>query len=212
MLLPYEHGAAGGDVHLPPAWPLEAAGVGVRVEAICNVTISILIEEGECHFLLEWPGEQLVYGATHDHNEEAHVGTLSKAVSIQANPGTHLVPVTGSVEGGRVEGQGDAFSCLLAPAFKLVHLPQKDPVVCGLLQQLYPQLLVQGAAQVAIHAVLQLHEAGSEGFNMLGGDGSGVGAQTRRGDDGIPVRCDINTSAHSRAELERLNRFPAPIC
>ena len=224
MLLPYEHGAPRGDVHLPPAWALETAGVGIRAEAIRHMPLTVLVEEGERDLLLEWPREQLVYGATHDHKEETHVGALSEAVSIQIDSGTHLVPVTGSVEGGGVEGQGDAFNCLLAPAFKFIHLPQKDPIVRRPLQQLYPQLLVQAAAQGAIHAMLQLYEARGEGFNALGGDGSDVGAQTRRGGDGGqdgPVRCDTgggvhgsNTPAHSRAKREHGvggAEFPGPV-
>lgn len=101
--MPDEHWTTRSYIHLPPPRSLEATRVRVRSETITDVLLPCLVDEGERDFLLEGPGEELIYGSSHDHKEEAHVRVLAQTISIEIDPSTHLVTMSAGVEWRRVQ-------------------------------------------------------------------------------------------------------------
>ena len=58
-----------------------------------------MIEESESDLLFEGPLEKAVERSPHHHEEEAEVSVVAHTVTIQVNPGTHLVSMATGVDG-----------------------------------------------------------------------------------------------------------------
>ena len=83
--------------------------------------------------LLEGPGKKRIEVSFHHGQEEGEVSPSTSTVPVQVDPETDLVPVSGGVEGGTVQGHSHAQRSLSPPPGQIGDLPNVDwPVAGGL--------------------------------------------------------------------------------
>ena len=83
--------------------------------------------------LLEGPGKKRIEVSFHHGQEEGEVSSSTSTVPVQVDPETDLVPVSGGVEGGTVQGHSHTQRSLSPPPGQIRDLPNVDwPVAGGL--------------------------------------------------------------------------------
>ena len=83
--------------------------------------------------LLEGPRKKRIEVSFHHGQEEGEVSSPTSTVSVQVDPETDLVPVSGGVEGGTVQGHSHTQRSLSPPPGQIGDLPNVDwPVAGGL--------------------------------------------------------------------------------
>ena len=128
-----ERGTSRCNVHLC-LWTFEAIADIVWFEALRDVFgDAVLRQHDQSRCLLEGPRKKRIEVSFHHGQEEGEVSSSTSTVPVQVDPETDLVPVSGGVEGGTVQGHSHAQRSLSPPPGQIGDLPNVDwPVAGGL--------------------------------------------------------------------------------